>query len=68
MNGDEFIRRVRKLAKKQGYHCDVTTQGKGSHRTHEYGDKRTTVKHGEIGKGLLSAMMRQLGLRKDDFF
>jgi hypothetical protein len=31
------------------------------------GDGRTTVKHGEIGKGPLRAMLKQLNINPDEF-
>lgn len=68
MNGTEFIKRAKKLAKEQGIECRFEKKrGKGSHGTLYYGDKKTTVKHSEIGKGLLSAMLKQLGIKPDEF-
>lgn len=67
MNGDEFIRKVRKLARRNGMHVEIfRAHGKGSHQTLHYGDRRTTVKHGEIGKGLLRAMCLQLKIEPED--
>jgi len=68
MNGDEFIKKVKKLGKKN----DVAVRfdqkhGKGSHGTLYYGDKKTTVKRSEIGPSLLSAMLKQLDIDKDQF-
>ena len=42
--------------------------GKGSHGRLYYGERFTTVKdrRKEIGTGLLTAMIRQLGLSRDD--
>jgi len=67
LNGKEFIRKVRRLARKSGVlvHLD-RFQGKGSHQTLYYGNRRTTVKSGEIGIGLLNAMCKQLGIRPED--
>jgi mRNA interferase HicA len=45
--------------------CTFSTKGKGSHMTVHYGNKKTTMpNHGnkEIGKGLVSAIKKQLGL------
>ena len=44
-------------------------RGKGSHTTLYYGDRKTVVKdrRKEVGAGLLSAMIRQLGLDPNDF-
>ena len=43
-------------------------RGKGSHVTLYYGSRKTTVKdrRKEISAGLLSAMVRQLGLNRSD--
>lgn len=64
MNGKDFKRAVRELAKRNGVSFREDNRGKGSHERVYYGDKFTTVKHGEIGSGLLSAMCRQLGIDK----
>ena len=43
-------------------------KGKGSHGRLYFGDRFTTVKdrRKEIGAGLLAAMLRQLGLTRND--
>ena len=68
MNGDEFIKKVKKHGKMNNvavrFDCK---QGKGRHGTLYYGDRKTTVKHGEIGPGLLAALLKQLGIQKEDF-
>lgn len=66
MNGKEFTKRVKALAKKNGIAFEETTRGKGSHGRIYYGDNFTTVKHSEIGSGLLAAMCKQLGINKED--
>ncbi|HVM79514.1 MAG TPA: type II toxin-antitoxin system HicA family toxin [Stellaceae bacterium] len=71
MNGAEFIRRLEALAKRTGTTVRLDKRhGKGSHATLYYGARKTTVKDRkkEIGPALLSAMLRQLGLSKEDFF
>ena len=70
MNGAEFIKKIKKAAKAQG--LDVRFEkhrGKGSHGTLYVGDKYTVVKDRkkEIGPGLLAAMLKQLGVDKEDF-
>ena len=69
MNGHEFEAKVRKVARTRGVlvsfdkgHC------KGSHGRLYYGVRFTTLKDRkkEIGPGLLSAMLHQLGLTKKD--
>lgn len=66
MNGKQFKKAVRALAKRTGALYREENRGKGSHERVYYGHKFTTVKHGEIGPGLLAAMCRQLGINKRD--
>ncbi len=69
MTGGDFIRRVEKLGRKRGIHVRFEARkGKGSHGRIYYGDRFTTVKdrRKEIGKGLLTAMLAQLGLSYKD--
>ena len=44
-------------------------RGKGSHVTLYYGSYKTVLKdiRKELGTGLLASMIRQLGLRRNDF-
>ena len=66
MDDKEFKKRLKKLAKQNGMHYEDTRQGKGSHSRVYYGDKRTTLKKGEIAVGLPGAMCTQLGINKKD--
>lgn len=66
MDDKEFRKRVKRLAKKLGLEYREVRQGKGSHEGLFLGNKRTTIKKGEIGAGLLSEMCRQLGIHKKD--
>lgn len=69
MDGAEFIRCITRLGKERGVVVRFEArQGKGSHGRLYYGERFTTVKDRkkEIGKGLLHAMLRQLGLALDD--
>ncbi len=67
VNGNQFIRRLRRLARRRGVEFRLDAKrGKGGHRTVYFGNRRTTVKSGEIGVGLLNAMCRQLGIERDD--
>jgi mRNA interferase HicA len=67
MKGRDFIRLIRKAGRVRGVAVRVDSmRGKGSHVTLYYGDRLTVVKSGDIPKGLLHAMMKQLGLRIDD--
>ena len=43
-------------------------KGKGSHGQLFVGIKMTTVKQTEIGEGLLNSMLKDLGIRKEDFW
>jgi predicted RNA binding protein YcfA (HicA-like mRNA interferase family) len=69
VNGLEFIRRITRLGKARGVPVRFAERrGKGSHAMVYYGAARTVVKDRkkELGKGLLSAMLRDLGLTMDD--
>ena len=68
MNGREFTRRARRYARRTGqrFYLD-TQQGKGSHATVYVGKRRTLVKHGEIKRGMLFSMLRQLGIDRKEF-
>ena len=70
MTGDELIRRIRTLGRERGVEVRFEPRtGKGSHGRLYFGDRFTTVKdrRKEIGPGLQSAMLRQLGLAREDF-
>ena len=69
MTGAEFVRRVRKLGRRN--RIDVrfdSRQGKGSHGRLYYGCRFTTVKDRkkEISPGLLGDMLGQLGLSEQE--
>lgn len=69
MNGKDFIDRVMRIARKRGVSVRIDSErGKGSHITLYYGDRFTIVgdRRNEIRPGLLSAMIRQLGLTRSD--
>ena len=69
MTGDEFVRRVRRLGGERGVTVRFESRaGKGSHGRLYYGERFATVKdrRKEIGAGLLAAMLRQLGLNRED--
>ena len=70
MTGREFIDRVIELGETRDIPTRIDLKrGKGSHVTLYYGARKTIVKdrRKEIGPGLLSAMIRQLGLNLRDF-
>ena len=70
MTGREFLKRVREIGRARGVVVRVDTErGKGSHITVYYGNANTIVKdrRKEIGPGLLSKMIADLGLDRSDF-
>ena len=70
VTGREFIRRVARIGRERRIEVRVNSRrGRGSHVTLYYGTLRTTIKdrRKEIGPGLLSSMIRDLGLERNDF-
>ena len=70
VTGREFIRRVTRIGRERDVSVSVNTErGRGSHITLYYGSRHTVVKdrRKEIGPGLLSRMIRDLGLERQDF-
>lgn len=69
MKGSEFLRRVKVLSKRKAFVVQWNAErGSGSHGTLYLGSRFTIVKDltKEIGPGLLSAMCKQLGIRKEE--
>jgi len=69
MNGNEFIRKIRKLGKARGVSVELDeSRGKGSHATLYYGAAFTVVRNrkDELKTGTLHGMLDQLGLANDD--
>jgi mRNA interferase HicA len=69
MRGNEFVTKVKKLAKANGLEAYVDKKrGKGSHVTLYYGDKFTIVRNlkDELKTGTLKAMLKQLGIKEDE--
>jgi predicted RNA binding protein YcfA (HicA-like mRNA interferase family) len=69
MNGNELLKKLKKLGKQGNIAVRFETKrGKGSHGTLYYGSRKTILKDRkkEIGPGLLSKMLAELGLDKDD--
>lgn len=69
MRGNEFLQRVRKLARRRGLACSWhPDKGRGSHGVLKYGDRRTVIRNlkDELKTGTLHAMLRQLDLKYDD--
>ncbi len=70
MNGAEFVKRIRRIGRERGVAVRFDPRrGKGSHGRLFYGDRFTTLKdrRKEIGPNLLNAMLKQLGIGKDEF-
>ena len=69
MTGDELVRRVRRVGRERDVAVRLETRpGKGSHARLYFGERFATIKdrRKEIGAGLLAAMLRQLGLDRED--
>ena len=69
MTGEEFVRRVRRLGRERGVAVRIESRaGKGSHGRLYFGERFATVKdlRKELSVGLLNAMLRQLGLNRED--
>ena len=69
MNGREFLKRLRRMGKANSVTVRYDGRpGKGSHGRVYYGTAFTTIKDlkKEIGSGLLSKMLADLQLNKDD--
>ena len=68
MTSREFVRRARDYARKTGqsFRFDPT-HGKGSHGRVYVGARFTTVQRGDLGKGVLTAMLRQLDIDRREF-
>ena len=69
VNGNELLRKLNRLGRVRGIEVRVDEErGKGSHTTIYFGDRFTIIKdrRKEIGRGLLHAMLRQLGLDQRD--
>ena len=68
MSGTEFVRRAKRYARKFGlsFRFDPSV-GKGSHGRLHVGGRFTTVPRKELGKGLLAAMLKDLGIDGEAF-
>ena len=69
MTGKEFLRKVRKVAKREklffGWHPNL---GKGSHGVIRLGTQKSVLRNtkDELKTGTLNAMLKQLGLSEED--
>ncbi len=68
MTDREFLRRLRRYARKRGLTVEHTPErGKGSHAKVQLGDKATTLSRGELQSGTLRSMLRQLDIDTREF-
>ena len=68
MNGREFTRRARRYARRTGRRFYLNTRrGKGSHVTVYIDKLSTSVQYGEISKGALSRMLKDLDIDRENF-
>ena len=70
MTGNEFIKKIKKLAQKKGLETRVDSKrGKGSHVTLYFGNRLTILRNpkDELKIGTLKAMLKQLGITQDEF-
>ena len=66
MTRDELVRRLRRVARARGVAFDVDTgRGKGSHAVIRLGDRRAVVPRGELKRGTLRGILRQLGVDEE---
>jgi mRNA interferase HicA len=69
VKGVEFLRKAKAIAHRRNLEFRWTAErGVGSHGTLYLGDRFAVVKDlkKELGPGLLAAMCKQLGIRKED--
>lgn len=68
MTGKEFIKRAKRHARQTGKKFRFAPRhGKGSHGMLYVGDRRTTVKQGELAAGTFRNMLQQLDIAKEEF-
>lgn len=67
MNSRRFVQRARKYSQHRGPDFQFDPRaGKGSHSRIWLGVRLTTVKHGELSKGLVRKMLRDLDIDPKD--
>jgi len=68
VTGAQFVRRTRRYARRTDLEVRFDpSRGKGSHGLLYLGGRRTVVKRGELKRGTLRAMLKQLDIREEDF-
>ena len=67
MKGNEFLKKVKALAKRRGWRAD---EGKGSHGTLYVNGKLTVVRNlkDELKTGTFHGMLKQLGIEENDLY
>ena len=64
----EFLRRAKRYAKRNKLSFEFEpAKGKGSHGRLRLGTGETTVSRGELKTGTYHAMLKQLGISKEEF-
>ena len=68
MDGREIVRRARRYARRNKLDFSFyPIKGKGSHSEVRIEGRRTIVKKGELSRGLLAAMLKQLEIDPREF-
>lgn len=68
MTGAQFVRRARRYARRADLEVRFNaSRGKGSHGLLCLGERRTVVRRGELKRGTLRAMLKQLDIREEEF-
>ena len=63
MKRDQFLKELRRLARKEGHKLSiVTNKGKGSHIRVTCNGKTTTIKDGELTPGYVRLLKKQFGI------
>lgn len=68
MNGPQFIKSAKIWAKAHDVAFGLeASRGKGGHQILRVGDRWTTVQTGELKPRVFHAMLKQLGIPKEEF-
>ena len=68
VNGKQFIRQAKKWARVHDLDAVLeSSRGKGGHQVLRIGGRWTTVQTGELKPGVFHAMLKQLGIPKEEF-